>query len=241
MIVCCCDGTVDGILTAVFDAWTAGVNDSRISIGKGNIEWFADYIDVVTDSAKASRVAAKVIAVMGYDAYETIYFAAVSGADDRGDAIFKFIRKGLRVGCNIVNDLHDKYVMRVFELHRASRREYQHIRGFLRFRDCKGYLIARIEPKNNICEILMQFFEDRLKQERFIIIDVVRGIAGVHDGNVSYMTYMEDDMLAGIRDMEITDEFGELWKVFEDNIAIKSRYNPGLQRQNLPLRFRKYM
>lgn len=130
MIVCCCDGTVDGILTAVFDAWAAGVNDSRISIGKGNIEWFADYIDIVTDSAKASRVAAKVIAVMGYDAYEMIYFAAVSGADDRGDAIFKFIRKGLRAGCGIVNDLHDKYVMRVFELHRASQREYQHIRGF---------------------------------------------------------------------------------------------------------------
>ena len=219
MIVCCCDGTVDGILTAVFDAWAAGVNDSRISIGKGNIEWFADYIDIVTDSAKASRVAAKVIAVMGYDAYEMIYFAAVSGADDRGDAIFKFIRKGLRAGCGIVNDLHDKYVMRVFELHRASQREY----------------------KNNICEILMQFFEDRLKQERFIIIDVVRGLAGVHDSNASYMTYIEDDMLAIIRDKEITDEFGKLWKVFEDNIAIKSRYNPGLQRQNLPNRFRKYM
>ena len=30
----------------------------------------ADYIDVVTDSSKASRVAAKVIDVMGYDAYE---------------------------------------------------------------------------------------------------------------------------------------------------------------------------
>ena len=87
----------------------------------------------------------------------------------------------------------------------------------------------------------MQFFEDRLKQERFIIIDVVRGLAGVHDSNASYMTYIEDNMLAGIRDMEITDEFGELWKVFEDNIAIKSRYNPGLQRQNLPHRFRKYM
>ncbi|MDD6235210.1 MAG: TIGR03915 family putative DNA repair protein [Lachnospiraceae bacterium] len=241
MVVCCCDGTVDGILTAVFDAWAAGVNDSRISIGKGNIEWFADYIDVVTDSSKASRVAAKVIDVMGYDAYEMIYFAAVSGADDRGEAIFGFIRKGLRIGRSIVSDLHDKYVMRVFELHRSSQREYQHVRGFLRFRDYKGYLIARIEPKNNICEILMQFFEDRLKQERFMIIDVIRGVAGVYDGNAGYMTGIDDDMLAGIRNMEITDEFGSLWNVFEDNIAIKPRYNPKLQQQNLPLRFRKYM
>lgn len=242
MVICCCDGTLDGILTAVFTAWEIGVDNCSVSTGDhNNYEWFAEYRDIATDNVKAGRVASKVISAMGYEAYEMIYYAAASSDDDRGEAIFKFIRAGLVIGREVVNNLRNKYVMRVFEMQRSSKREYQHLRGFLRFRDYNGYLIARIEPKNNLCALLTQFFEDRLMQERFIIIDVIRGVAGVHTESLSYMTKLDDDMLAFVRDMDMKDEFIELWKVFEENIAIRPRYNPKLQQQNLPLRFRKYM
>ena len=36
-------------------------------------------------------------------------------------------------------------------------------------------------------------------------------------------------------------EWQKLWKVFVDAIAIKERVNRNLQRQMLPLHFRKYM
>jgi probable DNA metabolism protein len=38
-----------------------------------------------------------------------------------------------------------------------------------------------------------------------------------------------------------SDEYQDLWKIFFENIAIKERINPKLQRNNLPLRFRKDM
>ena len=44
------------------------------------------------------------------------------------------------------------------------------------------------------------------------------------------LTYSEDEK-----------QLQKLWKLFVDTIAIKERVNPKLQRQMLPLRFRKYM
>ena len=44
------------------------------------------------------------------------------------------------------------------------------------------------------------------------------------------LTYSEDEK-----------QLQKLWKLFVNTIAIKERVNPKLQRQMLPLRFRKYM
>ena len=40
---------------------------------------------------------------------------------------------------------------------------------------------------------------------------------------------------------EEEQDMQKLWKLFVDTIAIRERVNPKLQRQLLPLRFRKYM
>ena len=243
MVVCCCDGSVDGILTAVFEAWSADIRTSRIQVpGESNIEWFAEYVQVDSDAGKASRVARKVISAMGSDAFEMIYMAAITEAADRGDAILQFIRKGLRVGPGIVDDLQDRYVMRVFELRRMAWREYQHYRGFLRFRQQGDYLLAKIEPKNDLTTVLLQFFADRLSKENFVIADMTRAKAGVHKRDGGY--YIADIDTEAVRALECSrteQDISELWDIFTKSIAIESRYNPGLQRQNMPLRFRKYM
>ena len=42
-------------------------------------------------------------------------------------------------------------------------------------------------------------------------------------------------------DLAEEKEWQKLWKVFVDTIAIKERMNRNLQRQMLPLHFRKFM
>lgn len=42
-------------------------------------------------------------------------------------------------------------------------------------------------------------------------------------------------------DLRVDDEYKILWKAFFNNIAIKERINPKLQRNNLPIRFRRDM
>ena len=243
MVVCCCDGSVDGILTAVFEAWSIDIKTSRIQVpGNSNMEWFADYREVATDSEKAARVTRAIINRISEEAFEMVYMAALTNAADRGDAILQFIRKGMRIGPQITSDLQDRYVMRVFEMYRNCSKEYQHYRGFLRFRQQGEYLLAKFEPKNDIITMMVQFFSDRLRQEKFVIVDMIRFKAGVYAPESGYcITEVEPDTISMLRYDTEEDYFRELWNTFERNIAIEARYNMKLQQQNMPLRFRKYM
>ncbi len=243
MVICCCDGSVDGILTAVFEAWSTDIRTSEISVDRhGNMVLFAEYRDVVTDYDKAARVASAVINKISPEAYELVYYACLSDDAERGNAVLQFIRKGIRNGAAVVDDLQDRNVMKVFELKRNAFREMEHYRGFLRFVQQGDYLLARFEPRNDLLVPLADFFGDRLLQENFVIADMTRGKAAVHRAYESFYLCDIDPEL--IRNIEYEDEekvINSLWKTFERTIGIEARYNPELQRQNMPLRFRKYM
>ena len=50
MVICRCDGTVDGILTAVFDAWSIDINSTESFVcNNDNMVIFAEYRDVETN------------------------------------------------------------------------------------------------------------------------------------------------------------------------------------------------
>ncbi len=259
MVVCCCDGTVDGILTAVFEAWRINPSDTRINIGhEGNLEWFAEYTDVETQADKAARVAAAVVKKISAYAYEMVYDACISTAPDRGDVVLQFIRKGFTIGSAVTEDMHDHNVTRVFELSRNVNFELCHYRGFLRFRQQGEYLLGRFEPKNDLLTLMADHFTDRLMQENFAIIDMNRGRAAIHraynadnlpaniravpnDGNSYYVTDVEPKVIEALKYNDEEEEIRQLWEVFEKSIAIEPRRNIRLQQQNMPLRFRGYM
>lgn len=243
MVICRCDGSVDGILTAVFEAWSIDIKTSEISVNRhGNMVMFAEYRDVETDYGKAARVASAVINKISPEAYELVYYACLSCDEERGNAILQFIRKGMRMGAAVIDDLQDSNVMKVFEMKRNAFREMEHYRGFLRFVQHGDYLLARFEPRNDLLVPIADFFGDRLMQENYAIVDMARGKSAVHRAREPF--YLCDVDAELIRDIEYEDEekvINGLWKTFESTIGIEARYNPELQRQNMPLRFRKYM
>lgn len=243
MVICCCDGSVDGILTAVYDAWSIDIKTSEIAVTRhDNMVLFAEYRDVETDSDKAARVAKAVIDRISYEAYETVYYACLSPDEDRGNAILQFIRKGIRMGASVIDDLQDSNVMRVFQMRRSAVREMQHYQGFLRFVKRGEYLLARFEPHNDLIVPLADFFADRLKQENFAIVDMGRKKAVFYKaGGEYYVRENVPEMLADIAGDGGEEDIRALWDTFEKTIGIEARHNPGLQRQNMPLRYRKYM
>ena len=55
-----------------------------------------------------------------------------------------------------------------------------------------------------------------------------------HDVNIEII-----DELLELTDKE--EQYRKLWQTFFENIAIKERANPSLQRNKVPLKYRKYM
>ena len=58
--------------------------------------------------------------------------------EDRGDAVFGFLKVGYNVGSKVTKMLGNEYVMRVMELSRKAVNEAHLYKGFIRFDELRG-------------------------------------------------------------------------------------------------------
>ena len=245
-----CEDSIEGIFSAVYAAWELKYGHENIEIrladtyGTENYELFTEYVRLQTDSEKADKVLRTIRKKCSDMVYECLFRAACSNAPDKADAIYRYIRLALVMGRRVYHHLTDPAVMRIMELNRAVGNEEHHFLGFLRFIEIEGgILLAKYEPKHRLTELIMPHFTDRFREERFIIWDVRRNVAGFHIPNREHIMVQ-----LGEREKEKLLSYAEdnldaegLWKTFVESISIKERENKELQRNNIPLRFRTYM
>lgn len=258
MIVCCCDGSVDGIFTAIYRAWEIGTSRTSISVTEGeDMELFSEYRFFESDSALAAKVASTIRSKLSPEIFSQVYHAAISGDNDRGDVIYHFLIDAFKVGSSIVNHLVNPYVMRLFELDRNVRRESHNYLGFLRFgqyRDSHGsFMLARFAPHNNILDLVSHHFADRLYNENWLIVDTTRNYCSIHHcGSRKYIfseispEYLETLVDAtrehtGSSSIDSNEAIEALFETFRTSVSIEARHNEKLQKQLMPLRYRTYM
>jgi hypothetical protein len=219
-----CEDTVDGIFTAIYHAWEEGTSHTDVRVSNNqSMSLFEEYVSVTTDSALAVKVADAIHRKLSSEVYDYTYQAALSDDECKASVIYHFLQKAFRTGRDIICHLQDEDVMRIFELSRRTGREAHLYLGFVRFEE---------------------HFSDRLHNENWIILDTVRNFAAVHSANKGYflttdITEKSLNEFSSISEKEL--EFHTLWQNFFHSIAITERNNPALQRNLMPLRYRKYM
>lgn len=244
-----CEDSEIGIFTAVYDAWASvhSHEENRIEV-KGtdgdNLLLFAEYIDVCPMEEKAEKVRRSIRTRISEEAYEMVMKAVFSSDSEKGEVIYRFLISAFREGKHAGRSYGNPWTMRLFEIVRNYDNEVHHLKGFLRFdRIYDGLYFALFSPKNNVLGELMVHFADRLNPENFVIFDEKRELAGVHAAGKEWVLYRptveEAKRLLAASSGE--DRFAGLWRIFHKCIAIESRENLALQRNNLPLRFRPYM
>lgn len=258
MIICCCDGSVDGIFTAIYRAWELGTSRTAISVTDGdNMELFSEYRFFEADSGLAAKVASSISRKLSQEIYTQVYNASLSYEEDRGDAIYHFLIDAFKVGPGIVNHLVNPYVMRVFELDRNVRREAHNFLGFLRFgqyRDAQGsFMLARFAPRNDILDLISHHFADRLYNENWLIADTSRHRCSIHragsreyifsDTTDEYLDTLVDATRehTGTASIDSNEAIEALFETFRSSVSIEARHNEKLQQQLMPLRYRTYM
>lgn len=172
--------------------------------------------------------------------------AVISEYPDRGDAIYQFVTYGFTMGAKVCGALQIPCVKRIFAIKRAVLNETHFFKEFLRFQEVQrepSLLLAVIEPKNRIIPLLTEHFSDRFMGEWFVIYDKTHYEASFHqkDGNweVRLLTDEEARRLEELTEQK--EDYVDLWKTFFRQIAIKERTNKELQRNMLPLHYRKHM
>ncbi len=185
MVVYQCEDSLEGIFTAIYNTYEdrRKREDCRISLTQ-DLMLFAEYVPVAADDAKAQKVIRTLHQRFGREDYQTIAFALSVPDAEKAQAVYLTVADGLAEKCrpgHLFDYLAKPHVHQAFSLARGAAREYDHLRGFLRFVELeKGILYAEAAPKNHLLAFLMEHFADRFPVENFMIYDKGRKLLGIH-------------------------------------------------------------
>ena len=240
MLVYCYDGTFEGLLTAIFEAYDRHEHPERICEMQGMQMGLMDEQTIIeTDTEKAGRVQAGIINKMGQSGYETVYTAYLTPHPERSTVIYQYVRMGLKLGAALEERFDDPLVMKMVHYNRQVGGECQLLKGFVRFRAVDDVYYALIGPTNDVLEMLAPHFASRFHTQQWVMQDEKRNKA-VFSSNGQWAVVLDPDIVPP----PIGEEEGHyraLWRAFHQTLSNETRYNPKHQMHMMPKKFWKYM
>ncbi len=239
--VLCYDGSLEGFLSAVFDAYVRHLFPQRICPGACvQLGLDQQIIDVATNRAHAERVRVGLCSRAGVEVWRAVRTAFLSDEEGREDVLFSYIVRAMERGYKVSGDITVDCVARVRALVQAVYNERERMYQFLRFEKMEnGVYFACINPNANVVPIMMRHFAERFNTQPFVIYDEVHGIAGVQREGATALVLT--DMLT-VPDRSCDElSYRQLWKCFYDAVSNEQRYNPDLRRSLVPKRLWRNM
>jgi len=241
MLTALFDGSLDGFLSVVYSNYYDKNNYMYVfedAVYQQQLD--AGYVYVPTDTARSVKVMDAVGIRISAEAQSNVCSACLAGDEDRFTELLYYIRLGFKIGASLDNHLEDPHVLKVHQLVQYVFHEAHLLTGFCRFKETKsGVYYASVSPVNNVLPILAEHFRERLMNQPWVLHDKARGIAAVYDCR----DYVIERVPVNANVDCSQDEafFQALWRAFFDTIAIKERLNKNLQRNLIPLHFRKHV
>lgn len=236
------DGSFEGLLTAIYEAYYRRESPERIlSVKNYQEDIFSENTIISTDAEKFSKVYTSIRQKISPDALIKVYHIYLSEHEDAGTFIYEYLRLGWKVGRQVDLYLSDDKVLRIEKLSRKVSGERHRMLGLLRFyRLNSGVFYAPIKPDYNISALLASHFAQRLPDQNWVIHDVKRSLGVFYDctGREWYVSPFDTNQYNLMKEDNI---YQELWKRFFDSIAIKNRKNPKLQKQHMPARYWEFL
>ncbi len=232
------DGSFDGFLSAVFDAFSIKVLPSDVVVFDDMEPSLLKIHYVATSREHAKRVETGIANKLGVGVLNMVQKAFLFDETGKENAIMRFIWKAFREGRNTGSKIGDEEVNRVFKMCTAVNNEAERHRQFARFSDNNGALVSVIHPKHFVLPLIRPYFCARIKNEHFMIFDAEHGAALIHSPERTAVIPVESLELPADTDDRF---YSSLWKSYYRHIAIASRYNPTCRRTHMPKRFWQYL
>lgn len=249
MLVFFYDKTFEGLLTAVFDAYSRKTFPDKL-LGEGEIAplFMQDSYTVLTQESKSVRVWTALENKLSKTACNMITYAWLSELEGCDDLLFRYICKAIDSKVSIETNFGDADVLELHQIARKVSHEGHYLEMFVRFQKAADDIFfAPVAPVYNALPIIINHFTDRFADQRWVIYDTKRRYGYFYDLNTTSEITLEDDnhLLSRKLDENLMAEdeklFQELWKGYFKSMTIKERINLKLQRQHMPKRFWKYL
>lgn len=258
------DGTMDGLLTAVFDAFSLKEEPQELLAEGDALPLFCERTyQVTTDEEKARRVWAGLEKKLTREALKLISVSWLSELRELNAPLFQYICKVFKQG-DISRNFADPDVLAVTNIARRVLHEQLRMKQFIRFQKAKdGTYLAVVSPDHNVLPIIIDHFQDRFNDQPWLIYDAKRHYGFYYEGlRVSEhssgigqvapirVTFEDEaavpfDLRNGKLDADVLSDndqlFQDLWRTYFKAICIKERMNPRKQLKDMPRRYWKYM
>lgn len=234
------DGSFDGFLCCVHAHYYLGKASSILSAARCAQQSFLNIVEIETDPQRANLVYNAIgRKISPYD-LRRVYRIFLAEAEQKEMQLLDYIRLGFIKGGS-VSSHHGHPVVRNAELlEKKVTQEVCRLKGLVRFSVPESdILYAKLEPDNDVLELLANHFADRYKNDPFIIHDLRREKALIAGGGHWYISAFQPPEAQRYDAKEIA--YRRLWKEYFENIAIKERTNPRCQRLFMPMRYRKHL
>ncbi len=231
------DGGSYGFFTAVFNAY----NESACVITSDEnvqLSFDSEVVRVEADGEKCARVQKKIEAC-DPAAVDDILLVLRSCDSLKEQIAFEYIKRLIEKKSPISRAFNLPEVIIFDELKNKVTNEVHKMTGFLRFMESdSGAFYAPYSPDNDITDLLMRHFAKRFMNERFVIHDVGRKIAGIYDGHEWIMSYAGE---AEIYLSEYETVFQTLWKKYYKAVNIEQRPHEKQMKGYMPVRYWKFL
>lgn len=246
------DKTFEGLLTAVFDAYFRKIFPD-VLLAEGDVMplFYDESFTVVTDEEKAARVWRGLQKKLSTSALSCITQSWLSELPEIGMLLFRYIRKAIDSPCSIEVNFGDPDVLELAKVWKRVDWERLRMLQFVRFQKAAdGTFFAAFEPDYNALPLTIEHFKDRFADQKWLIYDIKRQYGYYYDRQtVTEVTFESDSkevhLITGMLDESLMDKdeklFQQLWKTYFKSITIKERLNPRKHKQDMPVRYWKYM
>lgn len=253
MMVYIFDGTMDGLLTAVFDAFAMHEQPETLLTEGEALPLFCERTQTVhTDEEKARRVWTGLEKILSREAMKLISVSWLSELKELNGHLFRYICKVFTAGKGIERHFADPDVLAVTNIARKVLHEQLRMKQFIRFQKAKdGTYLGVVSPDHNVLPLIIDHFQDRFNDQPWLIYDAKRHYGFNYDGKTVIRITFEDEaavpfnLANGKLDESVLSSddqlLQDLWRTYFKAICIRERMNPRKQLNDMPRRYWKYM
>ena len=243
------DGSFEGFLTCVFTIYEQRLKVSGIEVMENERpELFSVSEEIITDHKKALRVEKSIRTGISQKHWREIYWAFLSEQEGIEMLLLQYIKHILKQESSGSTDYSNKYVLTVAQTAKKVFREKHRMEAFVRFKLTKDDIyFAHITPDFNVLPVILDHFESRYADQKWVIYDKRRKYGLFYDlEKTEYFLFSPgqkepDSQLNSEYFTESESEYEELWQNYFNSTNIKSRKNSKLHLQHVPKRYWRYL
>lgn len=232
------DGTFEGFLCCVHESYMQKEIPADIMTGDYEQYFLYPIKEISTVHEHADRVFRSFDIKMSLKVTEFIKNGFLICHPQKEMLLYRFIRKGYKIGGGIVDCLTDDDVYKLDKAVKYLYNEAHQFKEFLRFGEYNKTLAAVINPKNWVLPLLAAHFSDRYNSETFLIYDEVHHAALIYQPYELRIVPVNDFVLPEADEEEL--RYQRLWRLFHKTIGIKERKNAKCQMNMMPKRYWKH-